>query len=176
MEIWKKIPNFEDYEVSNLGRVRSIDRQIIMKNRWGQYSAKTIKGKILRPGWHSKSHPYPQVMLGRNNCRRVHNLVALAFLGEKPSPDHIVLHRDGDCTNCRVENLMYGTQRDNQIDRFAHGTHYGKMAGSKLSESQVLEIKSRLLKGESQDSIAKSFGVTQSTISHIKTLRDWSWL
>lgn len=53
--------------------------------------------------------------------RHVHELVALAFLGPPPSAEHEVRHLDGDRTNNRPSNLVYGTAKENAADREAHG-------------------------------------------------------
>ena len=62
-------------------------------------------------------------MMSRCGFRRhhyVHTLVAQAFIGERPSPEHEVLHNDGDPWNNSVSNLRYGTTRENAQDRERH--------------------------------------------------------
>ena len=89
------------YEVSNLGRVRNRIKDKIMKATVG-------------------SHGYPMVSLGRDIKRTVHSLVAEAFLGPCP-PGHEVRHSDDNRENPRLDNLCYGTRKQNVADMFARG-------------------------------------------------------
>lgn len=93
MEIWKKIDGFENYSVSNKGRVRN-----------------DVSGRVLKT---SSVRGYQLVMLcpGRK-MTRVHRLVAQAFI---PNPDNLpqVNHINEDKTDNRVENLEYCTAQYN---------------------------------------------------------------
>lgn len=175
MEVWKDVVGHVGYQVSSEGRVRSIDRVIYDKNGL----AKKRKGVVLRPCYHSESHPYPYVQLGRGkgNMRAVHRLVAEAFLGEPPAGTE-VCHNDGNPENCRMSNLRYGTPKENQADRFAHKTAaIGEKHGmSRLDEEKVIEIKALLAAGHYQAELAKKYGVSQSQISMIKNGKRWSHL
>lgn len=76
-EIWKVIPNYENYEASNFGRIRSIDR-VVKRDR---YTTRKIKGKILQQ--FAKNSGYLQVNLSKNSkieTKTVHRLVAITFL------------------------------------------------------------------------------------------------
>lgn len=104
-EIWKKVINFDNYEVSNLGRVRSIDRYEL-------YRDKFHKGRILKQ---FLQNGYPKVSFSINGstCQRfVHRLVAEAFIpnpDNKPQIDHIDTNRSNNC----VDNLRWVTQEEN---------------------------------------------------------------
>lgn len=97
-EIWKDIEGYEGlYQVSNMGRVRSLRRNIILKSR------------IERNG-------YESVKLTVNNIPKdysIHRLVAMAFI---PNPDNLpqVNHKDENKTNNCMENLEWCTQEYNQ--------------------------------------------------------------
>ena len=175
MEVWRKIPGFEQYEASSEGRVRSVDRVIECKNG----VRKQLKGKILRPCYHSKSHPYPYVQLGAGTGRMfaVHRLVAWTFLGECPR-DHQVRHLDGNPKNSSARNLAYGTCRENQADRLRHGTMIvgEQHPMSKLTEEDVKNIRARVERGEPHGTLAAEYGVTVSHISHIKRRKSWKHL
>lgn len=96
IEIWKQIEDFQNYEISNLGRVRSSNRihtHFIMKqivNKKGYYTVDLFIGK---PG-------------KRIQRFRVSRLVACAFI---PNPDNLpqVDHINGDKSNNSVENLQW---------------------------------------------------------------------
>ncbi|WP_407641233.1 HNH endonuclease signature motif containing protein [Aurantiacibacter spongiae] len=67
---------------------------------------------------------YPSVRLtinGKRSRLAVHRLVAREYLSPRPSPAHEVRHLDGDKTNNSVENLAWGTTKENAEDRERHG-------------------------------------------------------
>lgn len=109
-EIWKPIEGYEGYyEISNCGRVRSLDRVVKSKKGW----SKSIKGVILKQTL--QHHGYMQISLLKDSHHKavwVHSLVAKAFL---PNPDNLpcVNHKDEDKTNNNVENLEWCTVKYN---------------------------------------------------------------
>jgi hypothetical protein len=177
-EIWKPIAWAPGYEVSDQGRVRSLDREVAVAASRGEFKkhpahTKIRKGKVLSPGLGR----YASVNVAGKQCL-VHRLVAEAFIG--PCPDgHIVCHGPGGPLDNRLENISYGTHSKNTgEDRRRDGTiPRGSRSGSaKLNEEQVLEIKRRTAAGESRASLARAFGVRPENISHIALGRNWSWL
>lgn len=125
-EIWKNIPGYEGkYQVSDLGRVRSLDRSIEFPaytlasglRRCG--STRRFKGKILRPGPNSSGHV--SVVLGHGlPGRLVHQLVMLVFIGRCPAGQE-VLHLNHAPSDNRLENLKYGTRSENLKMDYARG-------------------------------------------------------
>lgn len=111
-EIWKPIPGFEFYEASNIGRVRSLDRDVRSENRF--YSGtRTVKGRILKQS--TDRNGYPIVAMSKNKrsiCHCVHQIVSWAFHGF-PSDGQVVDHLNGDKTDNRPENLEYVTRSEN---------------------------------------------------------------
>lgn len=109
IEEWKPVVGYEGlYEVSSLGRVRSLDRYV--KNN---YSYWLRKGKVLSP--EKNKDGYLLVSLccnGKRYLRTVHRLVAEAFI---PNPDNLpeVNHINEDKSNNRVENLEWCTRKYN---------------------------------------------------------------
>lgn len=119
-EEWRPVPGYEGmYEVSNQGRVRSIDRVIVRNNGVSQM----VRNRILRPElnrWgYERVHIYRK---GRGEGFFVHRLVLLAFAG--PCPEGMeVRHLNGNPADNRLPNLQYGTSYENKLDTLRHGKH-----------------------------------------------------
>ncbi len=153
MERWKPVVGYPGYEVSDLGRVRSIDREVHTKKGWRRY-----KGKLLSPGPTGK-FGHLTVALGKGNSQYVHVLVLTAFVGECP-PGCESLHGDSDPSNNKLSNLRWGTKGDNMRDRAAAGNYA-------LSPEQVAYIRRVYVKGDLDfggEALARKFGVYGSTI------------
>ena len=121
VEEWRPIPEWHGYEVSNTGRVRSIERTVI--RRTGR--PMSVRPRILSQV--TRTDGYPSVFLcrteDRGTRRYVHQLVLEAFVG--PRPDKMECrHLDGDRLNPHVTNLAWGTRSQNTQDRVRHGTHH----------------------------------------------------
>jgi hypothetical protein len=118
MTEWRDVPGYEgSYQVNARGEVRSCDRTVPMAGH-----TRRIRGVLLKP--HADTFGHLQVRLSRNNSHRevlVHRLVALAFLKESYFENAHVCHGDGNPANNVVENLRWGTRRDNGLDRIRHG-------------------------------------------------------
>ena len=161
-EEWRPVVGYEgSYEVSDLGRVRSLDRVIIQNSRYGNPHAHPVKGRLLRPGRSASGHL--SVSLGRGNSRFVHTLVAEAFIGARPAGMK-VRHLDGDEANNRRDNLTYGTHGENGRDKKDHKG----AATYKMTTPDVRRIRARLARGDVGQRIAEDFGVSASLISAIK--------
>lgn len=177
-EVWKAVPGFEGlYEVSDQGRVRSLDRTIRVRNRWGTLTARRFFGRVLRPETNKERGGYRYVNLhdeDGQHLRRVAVLVAAAFLGARPSGQE-VRHLNGHATDDRAVNLAYGTRKENAADREAHGTALRGEThpSSVLTKAEVDRI--RGLRGRvSQRRIASQFGVSQQHVSNLQTKKRWA--
>ena len=113
---------------------------------------------------------------GKSHKRFVHRLVLETFIG-KPKRGQQCRHLNGDRKDPRLENLVWGTRSENQMDRVNHGTdHRGEKHGmAKYSKSQVLAIKS-LCKVMKRKDIAENLNIPTSTVISICLDRTWSWL
>lgn len=112
-EKWKEVEGYEGYyEVSTLGRVRSVDRRIVFKNNAG---SRKYKGQILKQRISTSGYPIVNLNINKN-CKTVsvHRLVATAFI-EKEEGKEIVNHIDGNKRNNNVENLEWVTYSENLL-------------------------------------------------------------
>jgi hypothetical protein len=117
-ERWLPIPGYVGfYEVSDLGKVRSCDRFIVRRNR---ITPARLRGKLLSPRITDKG--YRTVGLRQDGVNRtwgVHQLVMLAFVGERPSGMECC-HENGKASDNRLTNLRYGTHESNMLDMVRH--------------------------------------------------------
>lgn len=105
-EEWVTTYCSDDYEVSNLGRVRSLDRIDSLGRIWKG----SIK-KLTLDGWYFRT---TISINGKRNVYRVHQLVYYSFNGGVPSGhDYVIDHIDGDPLNNRLDNLQKISQYDN---------------------------------------------------------------
>lgn len=122
-EIWLPVAGYEGfYEVSNQGRVRSIDRVIELSS--GYSSTRRVRGRVLGQKTRNGAHMF--VDLSKHNSvqrKWVHRLVLEAFVRPR-RPGEIARHLDGNARNNSVENLAWGTFSENTADSVEHGTHY----------------------------------------------------
>lgn len=121
-ELWLPVWGYEGlYEVSSLGRVRSIDREV-------EHPTVGIvhrKGKVLAQNPLNKDG-YLGVGLSRGGTKKkraVHLLVLESFVGPRPKGKQ-ACHNDGNNTNNRAENLRWDTPKENVADIKRHGRNY----------------------------------------------------
>lgn len=176
-EVWRAIPGYDGYHVSNLGRIRSEDHETRFMCR-GKMRTARYRGRILKPVRHKSDGIHWNVTLSSHAPRLIHQLVMLAFVG--PIPRGLeTRHLDGDGGNNALYNLEYGTKRQNRLDDVRNGIYDrasgGKARNVKLTEAQVLEIKVRLSATKVCD-LAREFGVTWAAIAAIKSGRNWGHL
>lgn len=174
-EIWKNIIEWEGcYKISNLGRVKSLVRKGVTKE-------KILKPLKIGP---NKNYFYLHVILcnkinGRVDKRiSIHRLVCMAFIPNPLNKPHIN-HKDNNPLNNNVNNLEWCTPKEN-TQHAAKQKRMGKSFGekqhsSKLKEFQVIEI--RKLKGKmSQQKIAEKYNVKQVAIGRILSGIRWKHL
>lgn len=111
-EIWKPIPKFEGwYEVSNFGKIRSIDREVNYKTLGKSFrKGIALKPKISKGGYKE----VVLVMNSKRHCYKVHRLVALAFI---PNPFNLpcINHLNENKLDNKVSNLEWCNQQYNTL-------------------------------------------------------------
>ena len=125
-EIWKDIEGYEGaYQVSNLGRVRSLDRYTDRLDSVGNSRELFVKGKILKPAIMKKGYLRVSLSIGHRQATslQVHRLVAQAFV-QNPEKLPQVNHIDENKTNNRADNLEWVTNKENSN----HGTRNKRIA------------------------------------------------
>jgi hypothetical protein len=135
--------------------------------------------RLLKPG--HQTFGYPAVGLYRQGkCvrRTVHALVLEAFVGPAPQGMEARHYPDRDPENCRLDNLQWATHRTNIGDRVEHGTapRGTKNGLAKVTESDVLRIRTLLAARIPPIDIASEYHVSVSTIRAIKNNQNWKWL
>jgi hypothetical protein len=110
-EIWIKTFCSPFYEVSNLGNVRSVDRE----RPWRFGKTQKLKGKALTPRIEKAGYTLFDLMLENGNKKtiRVHQLVYHSFKNTSPMKGMVVDHIDGDKSNNSLDNLQFISHSDN---------------------------------------------------------------
>ena len=149
----------------------------------------TEKGEVfsmitgrMKKAW-VDSHGYVCVGIqtdeGKTKIRRVHVLIAQAYLGERPKGFE-VCHCDGNKLNNSIENLRYDSHVENMADVFRHG--YRAKAGAEqpnasLTDDQVADIRRDFVRSGPRVSninkLAEKYGVHRTTISGIVRMRSY---
>jgi hypothetical protein len=156
---WRAIQEFPDYQVSDMGQVRSL---------------KCGRTKILRQTVNTQG--YLKVRLGNTNgyrtCR-IHRLVLESF-SERPPNSVLCRHLDGNKRNNQLDNLRWGTREENASDNVRlqecrRGSRHGM---SKLTEADVVNIR-RLYPAVKCRALAQQYGVDYCAIHKIVTNQAW---
>lgn len=167
-ERWLPVVGFKGlYEVSDLGRVRSLDRVDGQGRFW--------PGRMFRPSIRRDGYLTVRLSDGlRGHSRLVHKLVLDAFVGLRPDNKE-ARHRNGIKTDCGLANLSWSTHAENCADRKLHGTEVlgERNANAKLTEGCVARIRDMLRLGCPQRAVGGWFSIGQQQISRINTGVRW---
>lgn len=158
---WRWVPGLPYYEAHPAGRMRTY----------------RSRGRLLRspralyPSLDKWGYPQFNVYDGAKWVRwRLHDVIAVTFLGERP-PEHVVRHLDDNKENCRVENLVYGTHRENAAD--ARRNRRVRFGGAKLTPSRVASLRDLAVYNPDPKFLATRFGISVGTVRDILAYRTW---
>jgi hypothetical protein len=125
LEQWKDIPDYEGlYQVSDLGRVKSLERRVFTLNKNCIYKPIIIKSFVTKRG-------YFEVRLCTNNtskAKKIHRLLAESFIpnpNQKPQVNHI----DANRLNNKISNLEWVNNRENSCHRVKNSHFTSKYVG-----------------------------------------------
>lgn len=177
-EIWLKINGFKYYEVSNKGRVRSLDRSYYLKkftpSKNPRYKGEIRRGRILKK--YVNKYGYERVTLCEDNTERyklVHRLVAEAFI-EPIKGFNFVNHKDGNKLNNNIDNLEWATPLTNS----QHASKNNLLSvgidrkNSKLNNEKVLFILNNC-DSISPAQMARIIGVSRMTVVNVIQRKTW---
>lgn len=148
-EVWKPIPNWDGYEVSSKGNVRSYRQR-------GRNRGLSSKQHLLKPSATSRwsNRGYLGVTFPGNKRISIHRLVMLAFAG--PCPDGMeVCHNDSNPRNNNLDNLRYDTPQNNNQDRCP------------LTNEQVVNVRERRARGETIALLATEHGISKESMRNL---------
>jgi hypothetical protein len=164
METWKDALGYEGYyQVSDLGRVRSVDKTT---------AARSFKGKVLKPK--TNKGGYLEVHLSINGAsyhEKVHRLVAVVFL-DNPSNLPQVNHINGVKADNRAENLEWCTCKHNVNEAFRTGlnANHERHRWSILTIEQVREV---LESNKPSSYFSEKFDISKTAIKDIRRGKSW---
>ena len=150
--MFKPIPEFPHYEINEQGQVRH------------------VRLKRIRKWTTSGGNPYFKVSIyhkGKTFFRHIHHLVMSAFVGPRPE-GMVVRHIDGDLSNNSLDNLAYGTHKENTHDALHHGTM------GKLTPRHIRVIRGLKRCGFGTKRLSEIFGVCKSNIRFINAGATWT--
>lgn len=169
-EEWRDIPSYEGlYQVSNLGRVKSLPKAVLdPSGRIRRYGERILKQQPVSKYGHLKVGLYKDAV-----CTEllVHRLLLMTFV-RMPCEGEEALHGDGNPTNNLLENLRWGSSKENSEDCRNHGTlaRGTSLPQTKLTEDDVLAIRAD---GRSSNIISLDYDVSARHIRTIKANKLW---
>lgn len=97
--------------------------------------------RMMRPALDNDGYPCLRLTIeGERKKYRLHRLMATIFMQPRPSMQHEIRHLDGNKQNNRIENLAWGTRKENAADRDAHGrTSCGEKHSAAIKASNQAE-------------------------------------
>lgn len=164
----KSIPGFPLYFASKDGTI------------WSKQRVPSVRSNLARRRLPQRVHGnYLQIQVkdesGKKHGVNIHRLVLLAWRGLPPEGKPYGCHNDGDLNNCNLDNLRWDTATANAEDSRKHGTLSvgSKHPISKVTETQVIEIRSKYTTGETLRALGAIYGLGFPTIWAIVNRKSW---
>ena len=177
-EQWRPVVGYEGlYEVSDQGRVRSLDLvEHLPANRRQKAFTRIKPGRMLRLTRDGKG--YTNVSLSRNGKAQrvgVHRLVLLAFAGPPPADKPWALHGSAGQRDNSLRNLYWGDRQQNEADKLRDGT---LLRGEQLPAAKLTPDQVRAIRADNRVHrvIAADYPVNRSVITAIKSRQAWAHL
>lgn len=165
IETWERVPGFEHfYEASTKGCMRSL----VTRGAWR--AGRIFVGNV--------SKPYARVWLTDENglgyLFRLNRILCWTFYGP-PAPGQYARHIDDDPSNNKIENLRWGSPKQNHQDMVDNGNriHGERHPGAVLNAKAVRRIRKLLSIGQSRAKVGAAFGVAYGTVQAIAEGRTW---
>lgn len=170
-EIWMPVIGYESfYEVSNIGRVKSLIR--------GSGNHRNTKEKILKP---YEASGYYEVSLYIDKSKvhgKIHRLMARAFI-PNPEKKRCINHKNGIKTDNRLSNVEWATHTENLVHAYQTGLHKprpGVIVRQRHSDEEIILAKKLINEGHRLVDIAKMHKLSLNILSNISQGRSWKSL
>lgn len=172
---YRDIPGFKDYRIGTDGSVWS-KRKMNFSSFCEFQPWKKIKPAMSRGKGEKKGYPHFNIYRdGKRHTGHVHILILLTFVGPKPD-GYVARHLDGNPTNNRLDNLAWGTPKENHDDKYLHGTiplgerHHSAV----LTKEDVITARRMKLSGMRHWQIAKQLGKGVGALTQAIRGDNWS--
>jgi hypothetical protein len=174
-EVWRDVVGYEGiYEVSNIGRIKTVKRVVTRTNGWDF----TVKERILKPA--TDVYGYKRVSLSnmdKGKTHKVHRVVAQAFLKSIDGKNE-VNHINGIKDDNRAENLEWCNRSENVEHAFKNGLSIprrgSKVHTAKIDEWMALTIKTLLGAGYGPAKVSRMCDVSRNICKDINRGRTWN--
>lgn len=171
MEIWKEIVGYEGfYEVSNYGKIRSLERKIEQKDANGNIYLRTMKGRVLSSN-KNNGNGYKVVALCKGHGERqinnyIHILVAKAFVSN-PENKLTVNHIDGNKSNNYFYNLEWATSLEQASHAQKNNLRNNK--NPNYSDEIIMLVYENLVyKNKTYDYLRVKYGISKAYLYTLK--------
>jgi hypothetical protein len=172
-ERWKPVIGYEDYyEVSDLGRVKSLERMV----EDGRGNLRRLRERILRPAINNQNLVVPLSQDGVREIKYVQRLVLEAFVGPCPPGQESRHFPDRDPSNNRLDNLRWDSYPNVLADTVITAAYIRgeEVYNAKLTDEQARQIK--FVERGTQQAIADHYGISRTLVYKIKAGKGWAHL
>lgn len=175
MELWKDIPEYDNYQVSNLGKVKSKARKVVFG-----HSSRMDPERIMALA--EDKDGYYRVALSKDGKKKrffVHRLVGMAWI-ENPEELPVINHIDGNKQNNELSNLEWCTRSENDLHAFKTGLRQATDGGTRKAVMQYSQDGTFIREYESITEAGKVIGCTLQLIGmacngKVKTAKGFVW-